>query len=149
MIYVETSAFLSGILVDSIDHYSMAVLLGDPDQVLVSSQLLWLEADRTAIRLAAEHPGFHYLPQEVEAALSGIHQIRLDTSLINAARKIPDVIKSLDAIHVATADMLSDMIEYVVTYDKTMTKTLRLHGLAAGPASQFNESPDTMGGRLP
>jgi len=55
--------------------------------------------------------------------------IDLDRQVINAARAIPEVIKSLDAIHVASAELLADAIAFVVTCDRQMAAVLNQRGL--------------------
>ncbi|MCL1837814.1 MAG: PIN domain-containing protein [Propionibacteriaceae bacterium] len=134
MIYIDTSALLRGILVAAPDHAAAASLLADPTQMLISSELLWLEADRAAIRLATENPAFSKLGYEVTAALRSIEQVRLDTPIINAARSIKQIVKSLDAIHIATVQALGSVVEMVVTYDKTMASVMESCGLRVGTA---------------
>lgn len=137
MIYIDTSALLRGILMGAPDHGEVADVLQDPTRVLISSQLLWLEADRTAIRLASESTALAGLPAEVTSALLRVEQVRLDRAIIDAARKIPQVVKSLDAIHIATAESLGKLVEFVMTYDKTMTAVLAARGVSVGTASQL------------
>jgi len=136
MIYIDTSAFLRGMLAGAADHAAAAKLLTDSYQ-LVSSELLWLEAHRVAIRLAAEDPSFVGLSSEMANALKTINRVLIDSAIINAARSIPQVIKSLDAIHVATVESLGDAIDRVVTYDKTMTSVLSERGWTVSMASNF------------
>jgi len=132
-------------LADSQDHDAALALLRDPSHRLVSSELLCLEADRAAIRLANEFPALRSLPTEVSVALRGVSVIALDRTVLNAARVIPDVVKSLDAIHIATAELLGDDIECVVTYDNAMAIVLRAHGVASCTAKEVMRASDHSG----
>jgi predicted nucleic acid-binding protein len=142
MIYLDTSAFLRAFLRDAPDYQAAVTLLASPDHGHISSELLWLEADRAGHRIVAEKPELSYLPSQIDIALGLIEKVRLDTSIINAARSIPQVIKSLDAIHVATAELLGSSIDCFVTYDTRMAQVLTERGLKVSTASQFLNLPD-------
>ena len=87
---------------------------------LISSELLALEAERAAVRLAAEHPGQAGLVADtIHNGLRRVSLVALDGTILSAARAIPQVARSLDALHLATAEWLGDLIECVVTYDAT------------------------------
>jgi hypothetical protein len=57
--------------------------------------------------------------------------------VIAAARAIPEVVKSLDAIHIATAERLVGELECALTYDKAMSKTLAARGVRAMTAAEW------------
>lgn len=120
-------------LLNSADHHQARRLLYTSNR-LVSSELLWFEADRTAIRLAQQDAALAALPQQVSNALNRIGMIPLNHTIVNAARAIPQVIKSLDAIHVASAESLGRALTCIVTYDKTMCAVLAQRGLRATTA---------------
>jgi len=135
VIHIDSSAFLRGCLADAADHEACRRLLTTPPSAVASSELLWLEADRAAIRIVSEDPAAHDLPNQVLKALSYIQMIPVSRHLINTARRIPQVIKSLDAIHVASAESLADALDCVITYDKTMTAVLQQRGIPAMTAT--------------
>ena len=134
--YIDTSAFLRAFLADAPEHAAAFSLVTSGSCRLISSELLWLEADRATIRLASEFPALHGLAAQVSTALNGVNMIDLDRRVLNAARAIPEVVKSLDAIHIASAEMLGDELDCVVTYDKTMTSVLSAHDMTACTAAQ-------------
>ena len=137
-IYIDTSTFLRGFLQDSVDHAAIKALLTSADDgTLTSSELLWLEADRAVIRLSHESHDFESLAQDVKDALGHVTMVPLRRSTINAARRIPQVIKSLDALHIAAAESLGDLLDCVVTYDGTMTAVLNQRGVKAVTASEL------------
>ena len=136
LIYIDTSAFLRAFLADAPEHNAVHALITSGAFQLISSELLWLEADRAAIRLASEYPVVQGLADEVKTALCGVNMIDLDRRVLNAARAVPEVVKSLDAIHIASAEMLDTELDCVVTYDKTMMSVLLAHGVTARTAAQ-------------
>jgi predicted nucleic acid-binding protein len=135
MIYLDTSAFIRGVMDDAPDHAAMAQLLKASARRLVSSELLWLEADRTVVRLTAEGQLPSGMPTAVAQALKSFVRLRLDTAIIDEARRIPQAVKSLDAIHIASAETLGDDLEAVITYDKTLAHLLTQRGVRALTAS--------------
>jgi hypothetical protein len=68
-------------------------------------------------------------------ALGRVAAADLDREVIVAARAIPEVAKSGDAVDIATAVLLADSIDCVVAYDAKMAAVLRAHGVAAVTAS--------------
>ena len=136
LIYIDTSAFLRAFLAGSPEHDAAYSLVTDSSFRLISSELLWLEADRAVIRLASEFPAVQGLAAQVNTALRGVNMIDLDRRVLNAARAIPDVVKSLDAIHIASVEVLGSELDCVVTYDKTMVAVLTAHGLTVHTAAE-------------
>lgn len=70
------------------------------------------------------------------AVLSRVELIRLNDRVLNAAGVLlPPDVRSLDAIHLATAGRLGPDLAQIVTYDDRMLDTAKLLGLrAASPA---------------
>ena len=62
-------------------------------------------------------------------ALSGIQLVRVDDRVLNLAGELlPSTLRSLDAIHLATARLLGEDVASIVTYDARMqsaAKTLK------------------------
>ena len=129
---------MRALLVDADDHAAAAELLGDPSWNLVSSQLLRLEARRISVRLMSLSPlpGSGSLMEEADRNLDGFYFVAITPRVLRGAHNITQVIKTLDAIHVATALILSDAIECVVTYDKAMTRVLGDQGIRAATAAE-------------
>lgn len=91
----------------------------------VSSALLRVELLRTVRRAR--------LPRLMEVArrqLASIELIRLDDDLLERAAGIePSTVRSLDAIHLATALSLGSDLAAVVTYDSRMSTAAQALGL--------------------
>lgn len=61
--------------------------------------------------------------------LAGLDLLRLDDELLDLAGTLPVPVRSLDAIHLATAQALGDELSSVVTYDERMVAGARALGL--------------------
>lgn len=70
------------------------------------------------------------------AVLAGIDLARVNDSILNAAGTVlPNELRSLDAIHVATALELGDDVGQLVTYDEAMLVAARAQGLRTASPS--------------
>ena len=99
-------------------------------QALVSSALARTEVKRAVLQLG--------LPamQRAEDVLNRIELVRLNNAVLNAAGVMkPEELRSLDAIHLATAALLETTLSDLVTYDTRMATAARAQGWAvASPA---------------
>ena len=69
-------------------------------------------------------------PKRVEDVLGRISAIGLDLSIVAAAGSIgPAALRTLDAIHLASAAALGDDLEALVTYDSRMADASRALGM--------------------
>lgn len=90
----------------------------------VSSALAVAEVTRAVVRAAPI-----LLPQAA-AVLAGIDQFAVSrTRLQDAASLQPPGLRTLDAIHVATALAIGSRVGALVTYDKRMATAAAWHGL--------------------
>jgi predicted nucleic acid-binding protein len=63
--------------------------------------------------------------------LRRVDLIQLDDELLDEAAALDlDVVRSLDAIHLAAAQALADDLTAIVTYDERMTRAAGVLGLA-------------------
>lgn len=61
--------------------------------------------------------------------LAGLHLIRLDDELLEAAAALdPVILRSLDAIHLAAARALGGTLRELITYDERMAQAAKLIG---------------------
>ncbi|MDR1152311.1 MAG: type II toxin-antitoxin system VapC family toxin [Bifidobacteriaceae bacterium] len=129
-VYVDTSALLRRVL--AVDTHAAAAerylaehhAAGD---TLESSVLARIETER-ALR-ARGLPGGYDLASAVEAALAGLEVVALTEDVAKAAGSIgPDVLRSLDAIHVATAKL--DEVDAFVTYDMRQAAAATANGVS-------------------
>jgi predicted nucleic acid-binding protein len=99
-------------------------------QALVSSALARTEVKRAVLQLGG--PAM----QRADEVLNRIELVRLTNAVLNAAGAMkPDELRSLDAIHLATAALFETTLRDLVTYDARMAAAAQAHGWAvASPA---------------
>lgn len=128
MIYVDTSAALK--LVWSERESAAVTALLNIRTDLVSSALLAVEARRGAIR-----NDVRALPR-VDLMLSQFTLLAISEAIIESASRLPDpMLPSLDAIHLATALLVREDIDALVSYDDRLLASAAAHGIStASPA---------------
>lgn len=118
-VYVDTSALLKRVFAENESQALTAVLTEyvRTDAALVTSSLAWVEVSRAVRAQASTGTEVPVDAEElVEVALSGVLEKPITAEVIALARRInPPVLRSLDAIHLASA-LLVDA-DVVVTYD--------------------------------
>ncbi len=68
--------------------------------------------------------------RQVRATLRAVEVLELTAAIVNhAAAIIPSTLRSLDAIHLASALALSGVVETLVTYDARLADAARVAGL--------------------
>jgi predicted nucleic acid-binding protein len=127
-VYVDSSALIKRViveqesteLVDFLDaHYQQADLLA-------SSSLAWVEVSHAVLARAKASTSAGEL---IDGAMSGIDERPMTPEVISVARRIePLVLRSLDAIHLATAVLID--ADLVVTYDDRLADACRRNSLA-------------------
>lgn len=124
-LYLDTSAFVK-VVVEEDGSGALRTFLADHRARRVSSALLRTEALR-----AVRHLG----PEALAAVRDGLRRIDLigiDDRVLDAAGVLePRVLRTLDAVHLATALSVGDDLEAIVTYDARMVEAARLLGLPA------------------
>lgn len=134
-VYFDSSALIkrvvaepeSDALVDFLDDCY------DRDDVLASSSLAWVEVSR-AVLARVTSPGD--AGALIDDAMSGVDERPMSADVISVARRIePMVLRSLDALHLASAVVID--ADLVVTYDDRLADACRRNALAvAAPGRQ-------------
>lgn len=131
MIYLDTSALLT--LVKDEEREAPALrsfLRARSEPRLVSSTLLAVEARRGVLR---NRPSG--LPR-VDLLLADVVMMGISDAVIESASRLPDrMLRSLDAIHLATALLIREDVEALLTYDDRLADAARAHGLAVASPS--------------
>ena len=99
------------------------------DAVIISSSLAWVEVSRALrTRLESGSYGEGEIHDAVEGALAGVAERLITGEVIGLARRVaPPLLRSLDAIHLATAIVLD--VDEVVVYDDRLIDACRSNGL--------------------
>ena len=122
-LYLDSSAFVK-VVVEEDESAALRAFLAASGARRVSSALLRAEALR-AIR--------HLGPDAVATVREGLRRVDLigidDRILDSAGILEPQVLRTLDAIHLATALAVGDDLDAIVTYDERTVAAARLVGL--------------------
>lgn len=122
-LYLDTSAFVK-LAVEESETAALRQFLAEPALRRVSSALLRTEALR-----AVRHLGPDALAS-VREALRRVDLVAIDDRILDAAGTLePRVLRTLDAIHLATAMAIGDDLDAIVTYDHRMVEAAGLLGL--------------------
>jgi uncharacterized protein len=115
VIYLDTSAFVKLIRGERETSALQAFLRERPGAPLVSSALLVVETRRAILRQAPDQL------TRADLLLTRIDQVDITRGVLEAASRLPDPeLRSLDAIHLATALQLDQDLEALVTYDSRL-----------------------------
>jgi predicted nucleic acid-binding protein len=121
--YVDSSAVLK-LAVRESETSALEAHLASCDG-LVSSRLAVLECRRAARRASRVR-----VLQAVDDVLDAIYLLDITQAILDdAARAEPPLLRSLDAIHLATALSIGDAQVEVITYDKRFADAARANGL--------------------
>jgi predicted nucleic acid-binding protein len=130
LIYLDTSAFLKLVKDEAESRPLNEYLRSLPAPRFTSSTLLAVEARRGTLRSAPKR-----LPR-VDLMLDSVTQLEISDAIIETASRLPDpMLRSLDAIHLATALLIRDDLDVLVSYDDRLLAAASAHGLpTAKPA---------------
>ena len=121
--YADTSALVK-LVVEAADSHALRSWLQTEQPQLVSSDLARTELLR-AVRRAA--------PDRVVAArtvLDGVTLLTVATSTFEAAARLdPSLLRTLDALHIASALELGDDLHGLVTYDDRLAAAADANGI--------------------
>jgi uncharacterized protein len=127
-VYLDSSALIKRVLAEpeSTALIEAVDLHQQNGALLLSSSLAWIEVARA---LRSRHLGrISRVAADVEAALSGVAEHPMVPEVVSLARRVtPDVLRSLDAIHLASA-LLVDA-DQVLTYDVRLGQACEANGL--------------------
>lgn len=122
---MDTSALLKRVVIEAESEAVRALLLGRhaSGDLLTASSITWLEMWRSLRRAAVVDVG-----AAVSAALSGVAQLPLAESVLQRAQRVgADELRSLDAIHLASAIAVG--ADVLVTYDGRLAESAASAGL--------------------
>jgi predicted nucleic acid-binding protein len=127
-VYFDSSALIKRVVAedesdDLVDFLDTRYEQGD---VLASSSLAWVEVSRVVLARVRTPADAGEL---IDGAMSGIDERQMTAEVVSVARRIePIVLRSLDALHLATAVLID--ADLVVTYDERLADACRRNALA-------------------
>jgi predicted nucleic acid-binding protein len=126
VLYVDTSALLKRVIVEP-ESGVVRALLGarhDAGDLLTASSITWIEVWRSLRRALLVDVEVLF-----EAALSGMAEFPLGDAVLARARRVGrDELRSLDAIHLASAIAVG--ADSILTYDNRLAGAAAAVGLA-------------------
>ena len=125
MIYLDSSAVLKLVTAESESDALEDWLVERRDAPLVSSALTQVEVLRACRRLDEG------LLPDARRLLRGIDLLPMDASILDTAAELPTrVLRSLDALHLASALSLDPDLDAFITYDARLVTAAEAAGLA-------------------
>ena len=127
MIYLDSSALLKLVRAERHTAELTAWLAGQPDAPVVSSVLAQVEVLRACRRIDER------LLEQGRTVLAIVDFVPVDDGILGAAAEIPDPgpgLRSLDAIHLASALSLDPDLDTFVAYDQRLLTAAGAAGLA-------------------
>lgn len=139
MIYLDTSAILKLLRRETETDALIGHLETYAKQELITSALTTVETARALVAVGATTVADDSVRDSGRINLTEnvtIPTIAITGAILDRARALPPaVLRSLDAIHVATAMLLGAELDHVITYDRRMTAAAEAAGLqTAAPA---------------
>lgn len=120
--YLDSSAFVK-LVVEETESAAVRAYVASRDARRVSSAVLRAESLRSVRHLGPDALA------TVREGLRRVDLIGIDDRILDAAGTLePLVLRTLDAIHLATALAVGDDLETIVTYDEWMIDAARMLG---------------------
>lgn len=124
MIYVDTSATVKLVALEAETEALQRWMKSHADETFFASQLMRIELLRTVRRAAPERIDW------AREVLKGVALLKIDETIVEAAESLlPAVLRSLDAIHLATAYTLHSHVSAFVTYDLRLAEAAKALGM--------------------
>ncbi len=136
-VYVDSSALVKLLLLEPESKSVLDIVNGhlNDGTDVVTSTLTRVELNRVRVRLDQSGPvESRFTARAVDVILDSLAQIQITDHVIDDAAEIEHHLKSLDAIHLATALQLEDELDSLVTFDENMR---RVAALLALPVSEL------------
>ena len=141
LLYLDSSALVKLVLPEAESEALLESL--SAWSVRVSSELARVEVVRAARRATAQPSA----EQRAEEVLAGLHLLKLDSDIFSAAARLePRSLRSLDAIHLASALSLGADLGAIVIYDSNLAEAAEGHGLQVLAPGIFGKSSSSSEG---
>ena len=136
LLYLDSSALVKLVLPEAESEALLESLSDWP--VRVTSELARVEVVRATRRATAQPE----TEQRAEEVLAGLHLLKMDNDIFRASARLePRSLRSLDAIHLASALSLGADLGAIVIYDSNMSAAAKGHGLQVLAPGSNGEPP--------
>ena len=122
MIYLDASAIITLIVGRRRSTELRDFLATKPTMPMGTSTLGFVETARTLDQIGD-------YPSIMAELVAGFTEILVTEEVRDAAARLPNGVRTLDAVHIASAQVLDDTLEVLVTYDKRMYDVAQSVGL--------------------
>jgi hypothetical protein len=122
LIYVDASAIITLIAGSRQASELRDFLAAKPTMPMGTSTLGFVETVRTLDQIG-DYPGV------MADLVAGFTEILVTEEVRDAAARLPNRVRTLDAVHIASAQILDDALDVLVTYDKRMYDVAQSVGL--------------------
>lgn len=123
MLYLDASAAVKLVLPET-ESEALAAFVAQGD-ALVSSIIVGIEIPRAVERVTSDRNALARLDQVLER----IDVRPIDAEIVTQSRRIPPQVRSLDAVHLATALTIGDDLDAMVVYDPKLSDAARHFGI--------------------
>lgn len=138
-VYVDSSALLKRSVAE-VESDAVEEVLGRHSangDALVASSLARVEVSR-ALRRRLDGEGHDVVSEAIDDALSGMAERPIAADVVSLARRIgPTALRSLDAIHLATAILVD--VDVLITFDERLAAAARHNGVIVSAPGTRNE----------
>lgn len=137
LVYLDSSAIVKLVVAEAESSALRAYLATSSG--MISSRLAWTEVQRAVARVSQEHLS------RAQIVLRSMDMLPVDDHVLEAAGQLPPVsMRSLDAIHIASARALGDDLSAFVSYDVRQAAAARDWGMTV-----MCPDADVSGGAIP
>jgi predicted nucleic acid-binding protein len=113
VIYLDASALVSLITGRPYARELRDFLAQSPEMPMGTSTIGFIETVRTLDRVGS-------YPTAMQDLLAAFTEILVTDEIRDGAANLPGVVRTLDAIHIASAQAIGDGLAFLVSYDKRM-----------------------------
>ena len=113
MIYLDASAMVTLVSGHPYARELREFLAQAPEMPMGTSTIGFIETVRTLDRVGS-------YPTAMEDLLADFTEILVTDEIRDAAASLPGGVRTLDAIHIASAQIIGDALAHLVSYDKRM-----------------------------
>ena len=113
MIYLDASALVTLVTDRPYARELREFLAQSPEMPMGTSTIGFIETVRTLDRVGS-------YPTAMQDLLAGFTEILVTDEIRDGAASLPGGVRTLDAIHIASAQAIGDALAFLVSYDKRM-----------------------------